>query len=185
MEIVNFFNCRDHYEARKKEQEYFELLNATLNSMEPMPKPKPKVVPTQFLEVQETNYAPNAEMPKNAGFFVCETCHFKCSKLSNYNQHLLTRKHQKNEISNQKIPKNPKNGKKIVCEVCNKSYKDNSGLWRHKKKCIKTDEEKEEEPKKDNDLVLLLLKENQEFKQMLLEQNKQLLEIVRESKYYN
>ena len=42
MEIVTFHNCNDHYEARKKEQEYFELLNATLNSIEPMPKPKHK-----------------------------------------------------------------------------------------------------------------------------------------------
>jgi hypothetical protein len=40
MEIINFFNCKDHYEARKKEQEYFVLLHATLNSIEPMPKPK-------------------------------------------------------------------------------------------------------------------------------------------------
>ena len=31
MEIVNFFNCHDHYEARKREQEYFTLLNATLH----------------------------------------------------------------------------------------------------------------------------------------------------------
>ena len=40
MEIVNFFNCADHYEARKKEQEYFKILNATLNSVEPLPLPK-------------------------------------------------------------------------------------------------------------------------------------------------
>jgi uncharacterized protein YxeA len=61
--------------------------------------------------------------------------------------------------------------------LCKKTYKDNSGLWRHKKKC-KGEEKKEEEPKKDNDLVLLLLKENQDFKQMLLEQNKQLIELT-------
>ena len=46
MEIVGFFNCNDHYEARQKEQEYFLLLNATLNSIEPMPKPK-VVIPTE------------------------------------------------------------------------------------------------------------------------------------------
>ena len=28
MEIIHFCNCADHYEARKKEQEYFELLKA-------------------------------------------------------------------------------------------------------------------------------------------------------------
>ena len=130
----------------------------------------------------------NEKMPENAGKLECKLCDFKCSKQSNNKKHLLTRKHQKREISNdlamvsnEKMPKNAETNIKIVCEVCNKSYKDNSGLWRHKKKCIKTDEEekkKEEEQKKDNDLVLLLLKENQDFKQMLLEQNKQLIELT-------
>ena len=36
----------------------------------------------------------------------------------------------------------------FVCQTCNKTYKDNSGLWRHKKKCAKeeldNDYEKEE-----------------------------------------
>jgi hypothetical protein len=46
MEIINFFNCKDHYEATQKEQEYFILLNATLNSIEPCPQPK-YVVPKE------------------------------------------------------------------------------------------------------------------------------------------
>ena len=40
MEIVGFFNCANQYEARKKEQEYFISLKATLNSIEPIPKIK-------------------------------------------------------------------------------------------------------------------------------------------------
>ena len=51
MEIVSFFECKDHYEARKKEQEYFVLLNATLNSIEPMPKPK-MIVPVEKVKIQ-------------------------------------------------------------------------------------------------------------------------------------
>ena len=43
MEIIGFHNCKDSYEAHKKEQEYFEILHATLNSIEPMPKPKLKI----------------------------------------------------------------------------------------------------------------------------------------------
>jgi len=34
-------------------------------------------------------------VPKNAANFVCEKCHFKCSKQSNYNKHLLTLKDKK------------------------------------------------------------------------------------------
>jgi hypothetical protein len=40
MEMIHFFNCKNQHEARIKEQEYFVLLNATLNSVEPMPTPK-------------------------------------------------------------------------------------------------------------------------------------------------
>jgi hypothetical protein len=40
MEIICLFNCCDHYEARIKEQEYIVSLNANLNSIELMPKPK-------------------------------------------------------------------------------------------------------------------------------------------------
>ena len=43
IEIVQLFNCNDLYEARLKEQEYFILLKATLNSIETMPKPKPSI----------------------------------------------------------------------------------------------------------------------------------------------
>jgi hypothetical protein len=108
----------------------------------------------------------NEKMPKNAELFECKLCHFVCSKSSNYKTHLLTRKHQKKAFSNEKMPPDAEL-QKFTCDLCNKSYKDNSGLWRHKNKCLK----------KDNDLVLLLLKENHEFKQMLLEQNKQLIEL--------
>jgi hypothetical protein len=64
MKIINFFNCRDHYEARQKEQEYFVLLNATLNSIEPMPKPKIK-----HINVTE-------KIIKNT--FYCEKCNIHC-----------------------------------------------------------------------------------------------------------
>ena len=33
-------------------------------------------------------------MPKNADKFICEVCHFKCCKSSNYNAHVLTNKHK-------------------------------------------------------------------------------------------
>ena len=46
MDIIAFQDCYDHYEARKVEQHYYETLKATLNSIEPLPKPKPR--PTQI-----------------------------------------------------------------------------------------------------------------------------------------
>jgi len=109
----------------------------------------------------------------------CYFCDFSCCKQSDYERHILTRKHKKRSISNdlsmignEKNALYAENEKKFVCEFCNKSYKDNSGLWRHKKKC-KEEKCEDEDAKKDNDLVLMLLKENQEFKQLIIEQNKQ------------
>jgi hypothetical protein len=73
-------------------------------------------------------------------------------------------------------PKNPHE-----C-ACGKIYKDASGLWRHKKKCVET---KSELIPQQNDLVILLLnqnmeliKQNQEFKDLLADQNKNMLELV-------
>ena len=36
MLIVNFYNCKDHLEARQKEYEYYISLGATLNSVNPL-----------------------------------------------------------------------------------------------------------------------------------------------------
>ena len=34
------------------------------------------------------------KMPKNAVEYFCEKCDFRCSKKSNFDKHLLTRKHK-------------------------------------------------------------------------------------------
>ena len=67
-------------------------------------------------------------MPKNAEIFSCEKCDFVCSKMSNYNKHLSTAKH------NWIIASNCKSPLAYTCE-CGKTYSYNSGLCKHKKKC--------------------------------------------------
>jgi len=69
-------------------------------------------------------------MPKNAKLYICELCHFECSKNSNYTTHLNTRKH-KNNINKQN---GNINSTKNSC-ICGKIYKDRTGLWKHKQKC--------------------------------------------------
>ena len=69
-------------------------------------------------------------MPKNAENFYCEKCDFGCSKRSNYEKHLLTRKH---EILTNTYNKTPKNAE-YVCE-CGKKYKHRQSLNNHMKKC--------------------------------------------------
>jgi hypothetical protein len=188
MEIVNFFNCNDHYEARKKEQEYFILLNATLNSIEPMPKPKEKKVvikcnPNQPLtyDVSNTifgNEKLNEEHIKITNKFVCEKCAFICCKQSDWARHTLTSKHKKHDYGN--------NGNavyaKFVCQHCNKLYSSASGLWKHKKTCnnsITNKLDMNELLDDDNKIISFILdvvksnselqKQNQEFQQQMME----------------
>ena len=68
---------------------------------------------------------------KNADNFFCKNCDFKCSKLSNYNTHLLTTKHKRLTNSCQKMPKNAE----ILECICGKNYKHLSSLCKHKKIC--------------------------------------------------
>lgn len=67
--------------------------------------------------------------------FTCERCNYTTTKKSNYDKHLLTRKH----VS------------AYNCETCEKTYKTKSGLWKHQ--CL-VDVNK--------DLCTLLLKQQQE-----------------------
>ena len=113
-------------------------------------------------------------MPKNAVFFFCESCDFKCSKESNYNVHLTTLKHQKFTLVYEKMPKTEN---ALRCE-CQKTYTTRMGLWKHKQKCQflneKTDTSlasglKEMATKDKDGLILKLLKDNEEIRQILKE----------------
>jgi hypothetical protein len=53
----------------------------------------------------------------------------------------------------------------FTCQNCNKNYKDNSGLWKHKKKCCLQTQTNNTTEK---DLIMLLIKENSEFKNMII-----------------
>ena len=158
MEIVHFFNCNDHYEARIKEQEYFVLLKATLNSIEPMPKPKPTI-----------KTLPNViEMPENASKYHCKTCDFITCKNSNYIKHFSTAKHQKRMLSTNINILMPENAAQFICNKCNKCYKERSGLWRHAKTCTQIIDTCNNNVV-DKEFVMLLIKENSELKNMMME----------------
>ena len=47
----------------------------------------------------------NIKMPKNAEIYSCDICDFECSKMSNFNKHLLTAKHKILTNTNKKMPK--------------------------------------------------------------------------------
>ena len=69
----------------------------------------------------------------------CEKCDYKCSKQSDFNKHLLTRKHMLETNGNHIVV----NNSPYICDICNKKYLNRSGLWKHKKKCSINQEETE------------------------------------------
>ena len=119
------------------------------------------------------------KLPENAIFFDCHTCDFKCSKQSNYDKHLLTLKHQNRTKLNNLEQKMPKNAESLfICKKCNKEYTARNSLWYHEKKCNivieayndNTSENKGENKGENKDeLINYLIKENQEFKNLILE----------------
>ena len=125
------------------------------------------------------------KIPKNAKLYSCEKCNFTCSKQSNYISHTLTAKHK---MITMITPKIPKTTKAYVCE-CNKKYNFASGLSRHKQICTYTIPEHPEVTNEnvntnigiDSHAVIMLLKQNDEFKSLMLEQYTQLQETSKQN----
>ena len=115
----------------------------------------------------------NEKMPKNAEIFFCEYCDFKCFKKSNYDKHLLTRKHMKaNKMltnANEIMPENA-NLLMFICNNCNKNFKHSSSLSRHKNKC-QTKEEIEEidNSLNEKEIIMTLLNQNNQLQNQIIE----------------
>ena len=79
---------------------------------------------------------PNKKTPKNAKELKCENCDFICFKKSEWDRHIITRKHK--NLTNPNYLGSTPNNKEIKCSNCDKIYKHLSTLSAHKKKCIET-----------------------------------------------
>jgi len=102
--------------------------------------------------------------------YCCLTCDFYTQNRKDYNRHMKTPKHNFN--CSIVIP--------LVCNGCNKVYKTNSGLWKHKSKCISVNIEDVKDISNNSQLsstaIIDFIKQNNELKQMLLEQTNTMIE---------
>jgi hypothetical protein len=124
--------------------------------------------------------------------FICEVCDYKTCRKSQYERHLFTAKHKNtyNDLHNglQKVQKSST----FTCN-CGKEYLHRQSLYKHKLVCDLKPENItmtiEEYPPENNqysgDFILELLKQNQEFKELIIEQNKQMLEISKDRNITN
>jgi len=111
--------------------------------------------------------------------YCCEKCDYITDRKSNLENHLLSTKHIM-EINGNKIKQ--KLSTKHKCKICSKMYETSAGLWKHNKKCFQKEEKKEDKDiETENiispELVLNIIQQNQEFKDLLIEQNKTIIEL--------
>ena len=110
------------------------------------------------------------KIPNSPYEFNCESCNYITQHKRDFDKHLLTAKHKRMTNDDENTYKCPE---KFECE-CGKLYKFRQGLFSHKKSC------KGQPNKVDNSdrilttqVVMQIINQNQEFKTMLMEQQKE------------
>ena len=124
-------------------------------------------MPIFFLFVDYMATLGNKIQQNSAHKYYCEICDYGTSKKCNYDSHTNSGRHCEKSAK-------ATNGNKIqqkfsentfLCENCGKEYKDRSGLWKHKKKCVSPEIEAQ--------------KQNLELQKQNLELHKHILEICK------
>uniref|UniRef100_A0A6C0IND6 C2H2-type domain-containing protein n=1 Tax=viral metagenome TaxID=1070528 RepID=A0A6C0IND6_9ZZZZ len=122
---------------------------------------------------------------KTPKIFECIVCNFISCNKKDYHRHLLTAKHTKEANGSTKKPLT------YMCEFCNKCYRSRGSFWKHQKNCSgipdnthtdiynSTADSNKLTPNTDIVQTMLhLIKQNQDFKELIIEQNKQLIELT-------
>ena len=132
--------------------------------------------------------------------FYCKKCDFVSSKHSDYLRHISTLKHKRRKmeiigntvgmISDEKNAQNAHDTtsqwRKTKCDACKILFKTTSGLWKHKKKCKVVNDELNNTCEQSiqinnvipNDTLIELLKQNNEFKELIVDQNKMIIDLA-------
>jgi hypothetical protein len=123
------------------------------------------------MEMMETN--------KCSKIYNCIKCDYTTVRESQYKRHLNTQKHRV-KVS---FMETPKSSQIYACNLCGKEYKNRAGLWKHSKKCtgeLAADSQESSKVETNDisnmitsDMVMALLTQNQEFKQLIIDQQKE------------
>ena len=108
-------------------------------------------------------------MPKKIKIFYCECCNFSSSKKSNYITHITTPKHM-NASRETATKLNKLKNNSCICDMCNIYFNSRTSLWRHKKKCQENGKQNGEH--NNSSELIEIIKQNTDFKELILEQNK-------------
>jgi hypothetical protein len=123
--------------------------------------------------------------------YLCIVCNYVTSRKSSLDKHFTTAKHIQcagsiatgddvgDASCNEKVAKysKTKQEKNYSCSKCSKIYSSRNGIWKHKQLCVE-EEIKPIEPS-DQNLLSFLIKQNQDFKDLMMEQNKMIVDAIK------
>jgi len=116
------------------------------------------------METKETNISPD--------FLYCSVCMITCKRKVDWDRHIKTTKH----IGNQQETNGNTNFTEILSCECGKTYSNRSGLWKHKQKCGLDKPPDDKSSQIDSNLVFQLIKQNDDFKNLIIDQTKIIME---------
>lgn len=100
---------------------------------------------------------------KVAPNFYCQNCDYYTSKRTDYNKHLLTRKHRMKQNETNLSQKSQKVANSIICDECGCQFNSRTTLWRHKQKCKQNEEDNNELGLTDKEIITALLQQNEKL----------------------
>jgi hypothetical protein len=107
--------------------------------------------------------------------FICNNCDYTTCNLKDYNKHILTQKH----IRLINVQKSQNNNEMNFYSICGKVYKHKTSVYKHTKTCQKCVEQQQIKSQPiTSELILNIIKDNNEMKQLLFEQNNRINEII-------
>ena len=161
-EVFYCSSCRVYFNTRKSQEEHNKR--------------------QRHIKMEQNNSAEISQKLTNTRVKTyCEICNYYCSKQSDFNKHLSTRKHQI-RISPNNFSSEIANG--YTCN-CGKKYKHMSSLCNHKRKCDGTPQA----PNTPNNtataidtqtLLIEIVKQNNEFKDLILEERREFQQIIKD-----
>jgi hypothetical protein len=136
--------------------------------------------------------------PQKSPKYYCDNCDIKTNNKKDFEKHLATSKHKNNVLVNNQLTNIQESLTQIspniicdyICKKCNKEYKSRVGLWKHNKICQTTFDENSDKNADENtdiidlnniditdsNIIIQLIKQNDEFKHILIEQSKAMIE---------
>jgi hypothetical protein len=115
----------------------------------------------------------NNFVAKNRKQYSCNNCYYITSNKFDYDKHCKTMKHQIANLSTKInenddiIAKKSPDELSFVC-CCGKTYKERSGIWKHRKKCEFVSDDMDTGLDNDKHMIKTLIKDNAELKNLII-----------------